>query len=87
MEKINKILIVEDELIIAANISMQLTSLGYTIIVIIPRAEEVLVHLETNLTDIILMDINLKGNLDGIEIACLIQKRYNSNYFFDSQCR
>ena len=82
MEKINKILIVEDEMIIAANISMQLSNLGYNITGIITRGEEVLVHIESNLPDIILMDINLKGDLDGVEIATLIQKSYKIPIIF-----
>lgn len=76
MDKINSILIVEDEMIIAANLSLQLTHLGYEVIGIISRAEEVLPHLSKHTPDIILMDINLKGDLDGIEIAHLIQKEY-----------
>ena len=76
MEKINKILIIEDEMIIAANISLQLTNLGYDVTGIIPRGEEALFHIEQNFPDIILMDINLKGDLDGVEIATLIQKSY-----------
>ncbi len=71
-----QILIVEDEMIIAANISLQLSNLGYQITGIIPRAEEVIPHIDQNLPDIILMDINLKGNLDGIDIVLLIQKKY-----------
>ena len=63
MTKIYTILIVEDEMIIAANISLQLTNLGYEVTGIIPRGEEVMEHLNQNLPDIILMDINLKGDL------------------------
>lgn len=76
MTKNNTILIVEDEMIIAANISLQLTHLGYEVTGIIPRAEEVLPHLWQLVPDIILMDINLKGNLDGIEMVHLIQKEF-----------
>lgn len=76
MTKIYTILIVEDEMIIAANISLQLTNLGYEVLGIVPRGEEVLACIQHNLPDIILMDINLKGDLDGIEIASLIQKLY-----------
>jgi DNA-binding LytR/AlgR family response regulator len=82
MTKINTILIVEDEMIIAANISLQLTNLGYEVTGIIPRAEEVLGHIECNLPDIILMDINLKGDLDGIEIATLIHQLYKIPIIF-----
>ena len=72
-----QILIVEDEMIIAANISLQLSNLGYQITGIIPRGEEVIPHIEQHLPDIILMDINLKGDLDGIEIVHLIQKTHH----------
>lgn len=76
MGKAYKILIVEDEMIIAANISMQLKNLGYQVIATIPRGEEVLPSIENNLPDVILMDINLKGDLDGIDVVHAIQKKY-----------
>lgn len=82
MNKIYKILIVEDEMIIAANISMQLSNLGYFVTGIIPRGEEVLEHIELQLPDIILMDINLKGELDGIQIATLIQQSFKTPIIF-----
>jgi DNA-binding LytR/AlgR family response regulator len=66
------VLIVEDEMIIAANISLQLNNLGYKVTGIIPRAEEVLPHIKQQVPDILLMDINLKGEMDGIELANLI---------------
>lgn len=72
-----KIFIVEDEMIIAANISLQLTNLGYEITGIVPRGEVALAHVEENMPDIILLDINLKGKIDGIETAELIQEKYN----------
>ena len=72
-----KILIVEDEMIIAANISLQLTKLGYNIVGTVPRSEEALSCIKQNLPDIVLMDINLKGDLDGIETVKLIQKNHN----------
>lgn len=75
MEKI-KILIVEDEMIIGANIALQLTSLGYDVLGIIPRAEEVLIQIRQTLPDILLLDIYLKGDLDGIELAHIIQKEF-----------
>jgi DNA-binding LytR/AlgR family response regulator len=77
MAQKTKILIVEDEMIIAANISLQLTTLGYEVTGIIPRGEEALVHMEQNQPDILLLDINLKGNIDGIEMAQIMQKTYN----------
>jgi len=77
MSKIKTILIVEDEMIIAANLALQLTDLGYEIMGIIPRGEEVLKHLKQSQPDLILLDINLNGHLDGIEIAELLQKEHS----------
>jgi DNA-binding LytR/AlgR family response regulator len=74
METTIKILVVEDEMIIGAKISMHLTTLGYEVTGIIPRGEEAIRHVEDNTPDIVLMDINLKGTLDGIETATLMQK-------------
>ncbi len=68
-----KILIVEDDMIIGAKISMQLVNLGYEVTGIIPRGEEAVVHVQHNLPDIVLLDINLKGELDGVETATLMQ--------------
>ena len=72
-----KIIIIEDEMIIGANISLQLTKLGYEVTGIIPRGEEALMFVKENTPDIILMDIQLKGKLDGIETAQRIQEEHN----------
>lgn len=72
-EKI-KILIVEDEMIIAANISLQLNELGYEVTGIVPRGEEALMHIKSETPDILLLDINLKGKLNGIDTALEMQK-------------
>jgi DNA-binding LytR/AlgR family response regulator len=69
-----KILVVEDEMIIAAKISMQLTSLGYEVTGILPRGEQAIQHVKENKPDIILLDINLKGEIDGIETARRVQQ-------------
>lgn len=74
MNTLIKILVVEDEMIIGAKISMQLTTLGYEVTGILPRGEEAILHVQENKPDIILLDINLKGNLDGIATAFEIQQ-------------
>lgn len=68
-----KILIVEDEMIIAANLAMQLENIGYEILGIIPRGEDAINAIKTDKPDLVLMDINLKGELDGIETATQMQ--------------
>ncbi len=77
MNNLIKILVVEDEMIIGAKISMQLVSLGYEVSAILSRGEEAISHVQENKPDIILLDINLKGKIDGIETAARIQKQSN----------
>jgi DNA-binding LytR/AlgR family response regulator len=68
-----RVLIVEDDMIIAANISLQLSKLGYEITGIESRGEEAINHVRLNTPDLVLMDINLKGSIDGIETAYAMQ--------------
>jgi DNA-binding LytR/AlgR family response regulator len=69
-----RILVVEDDMIIGANISLQLTKLGYEITGIETRGEEAIGHVKANRPDLLLMDINLKGSLSGIDTVKAIQK-------------
>ncbi|GAB3907070.1 hypothetical protein GCM10028803_40490 [Larkinella knui] len=71
-----KLLIVEDEMIIAADIALQLSKLGYEVSGIVPRGEEAIRHVETNRPDLILLDISLKGSIDGIDTAHAILQRW-----------
>lgn len=64
-----KILILEDDMIIAADISLHLTRMGYEIQGILTRGEEVLKTIQDHTPDIVLVDIQLKGDLDGVETA------------------
>lgn len=68
MSKI-KILIVEDESIVAMDIKHRAEGLGYQVIGVTPSGEEALELVRENPPDLILMDIVLKGKMDGIEAA------------------
>ncbi|WP_163514624.1 LytR/AlgR family response regulator transcription factor [Gelidibacter japonicus] len=72
-----KILIVEDEMVIASNISIQLNALGYEVTGIIPRGDEALKSIKHNQPDIVLMDISLKGDIDGIDTVKMMQNDYD----------
>ena len=71
-----KILVVEDEMIIGAKISIYLTELGYEVTGVIPRAEEALLHVQENVPDIALLDIRLKGAMDGIALGEILNEQY-----------
>ena len=72
-----KILIVEDELLVAEDISFRLTSLGYQITDKVISGEDALTSLKTSRPDLILMDIVLKGGIDGIQTHEIINKDFN----------
>jgi DNA-binding LytR/AlgR family response regulator len=66
MKKLN-ILIVEDNLLIAENISQVLSLAGYHVIASPTSGEDALVIAADKLPDVVLMDIHLAGKLDGIQ--------------------
>ena len=72
MDKIN-ILIVEDELIIARNTAKKLQRLGYAVSKIVSSGQAAIDYVKSTKPDLILMDIAIKGNIDGIETASRIK--------------
>jgi DNA-binding LytR/AlgR family response regulator len=81
-DKTAKILMVEDDMIIAADISMQLTKLGYEVTGINTRGEDALNTIENNRPDIILMDIILSGKMNGIETALVVLEKFQIPVIF-----
>ncbi len=71
-----RILIVEDENIVALDIKMHLRKYGFEVAGIFSSGEEVLSHIEATKPDLILMDIKLQGTLDGLETSRIIKERY-----------
>lgn len=72
-----KILIVEDESIVAKNIQSRLKKLGYDVPEIASSGEEAIQKAAKIQPDLVLMDIVLKGNMDGINAAKEIYTRFN----------
>ncbi|WP_235297927.1 LytR/AlgR family response regulator transcription factor [Portibacter marinus] len=78
----SKIMIVEDEMLIAADISIELTTVGYEVVGIYTKAEDVLKALQESKPEIILMDIVLSGKMNGIDAAKEILKLYQTPVIF-----
>lgn len=78
MKPIRKILIVEDEAIIAMNLKLQLAHFGYEVSKIVATGEEAITSVEQENPDLILMDIRLAGALNGIEAAQQIQTSHQA---------
>ncbi len=77
-----KILIVEDERIIALDLQGRLLRFGYTKPVIATNGIDALKEIEIKKPDIILMDIMLSSGFDGIETANIIHEKYNIPIIF-----
>lgn len=67
-----KILVVEDERILALSLKKKLEKMGFTVTGTVSTGEEAINHTNQEKPDLVLMDIVLKGEMDGIETAKLI---------------
>lgn len=79
-----KILIVEDELELANNICEILSDLDYKVSAIVDNADSALEFLEVNEVDLVLMDILIHGQLDGIDLAYQIREKYSLPIVFST---
>jgi two-component system response regulator LytT len=81
MSKIN-VLVVEDESIVSKDIQHSLKKLGYNVVGAASTGEKAIELAGSEYPDIILMDIMLKGEMNGIEAAHEIKKRHSIPVIF-----
>ncbi len=72
-----QILIVEDDTITAMDIENQLKNLGYGITAKVAHGKDAIKEVKENTPDLVLMDIVLKGEIDGIEAADEIRSQFD----------
>lgn len=77
-----KILIVEDEALIAVEIESALRELGYRIAGKARNGDKALDLLASSQPDLALLDIDIKGTLNGIDLARIIRAKYNYPFVF-----
>ncbi len=77
-----KILIVEDEAIVAKDLQKRLLNLGYDVVGIAATGEEALRKASTAVIDLVLMDVRLKGEMDGIQTATELRLRYSTTIVY-----
>ncbi|MEH1894463.1 MAG: EAL domain-containing protein [Nostoc sp.] len=71
------ILVVEDEFIVAMDIQNRLRKFGYTVLGLADSGEEAIKRAADDSLDLVLMDIHLKGKMDGVEAAQIIHNIFN----------
>ncbi|MDF2695859.1 MAG: response regulator, partial [Labilithrix sp.] len=62
-----KIILVEDDFVVARDIQQQLTRIGHTVVGSTSRGEEAVRLAQETRPDLVLMDVRLAGALDGID--------------------
>ena len=72
----SRILIVEDDRIVARDIQQQLSRIGHDVVGITARGEDVVPLVAERRPDLLLMDIRLEGKMDGIDVAQQIHERF-----------
>tara|TARA_R110002050_G_scaffold63720_2_gene139119 strand:+ start:9603 stop:10337 length:735 start_codon:yes stop_codon:yes gene_type:complete len=82
MESKLKVLVVEDDPSIAESLSDILDLLGHEVLSVAESGEEAILQLCEEEPQIILLDIQLKGKMDGIEVARLVKDKYNIPFIF-----
>lgn len=81
-----KILVVENEIIIAKDIQNILKTLGYDASVIVSSGEEAIKKTQEIKPDLVLMNIALKGEIDGIEAAAEIRNHFDIPVVYLTGC-
>ena len=79
-----KILIAEDEGIVALDLRTQLRDMGYQIVATVKSGQAAVQQAEQTRPNLIVMDIRLKGEMDGIEAAAIIAERLDIPVVFVS---
>ena len=72
-----KILVVEDEAIVAMGITHKLESMGHRVVETVSTGKDAIMACRVHEPDLVLMDIVLKGEMDGIEAARRIKDQFN----------
>lgn len=77
-----KVLIVEDERIVASDLQGSLNEMGYDAFAIASSAEETLACAASKCPDVVLMDIRIKGPSDGIETAAILKRKFSISVIY-----
>ena len=78
----HKILVVEDEAVVARDIEQTLTRLGFDVVGTAQFANEAVAKVAEHKPDLVLMDISLQGKRDGVEAAQIIDDRTKTPVVF-----
>lgn len=77
-----KVLVVEDEILLALDLSAMLSGMHFEVVDTVSTVDDALEVLRNKDIDIVLVDIVLKGDKDGVELATVIRDRHHLPFIF-----
>ena len=80
--KPDKILVVEGERLVAEDIAECLRSVGYDVIGTAKSSDEAVAKVDEGRPDLVMMDITLRGDVDGIDTAAILKERFSTPVVF-----
>lgn len=83
---INRLLIVEDEPLVAFDTEHGLVEAGYLVVATVDRADEAIRVIETETLDLVLADVGLSDDGDGVEVAKAARQKGIPVLFVTAQC-
>ncbi len=82
MHKDTYLMVVEDDFVIAHELKLMLEKLGYVVLPFVHQAEDLPEALLAHHTDLVLLDIDLAGKLDGIDIAPKLKNEFHIPFIY-----
>jgi PAS domain S-box-containing protein len=82
MENSTRLLIVEDERIVAMDLKHRLERFGYKVVDMVANGKDAIASVETHMPDIVLMDIRIQGDIDGIQTAGILHERFDIPHIY-----
>ncbi|HEY3251729.1 MAG TPA: response regulator [Ignavibacteria bacterium] len=79
-----KILVVEDEKLVGMDVKENLTEMGYNVTGVVESGEAAFESIRDSRPDVVVMDIIIDGDIDGIETADIIRKQFGIPIIFTS---
>lgn len=77
-----RVLIVEDDMAIADNLSQIVELLGYEALSVAQNYEQAIAKLDESVPDLVTLDIDLKSEKTGIDVAHYIRSKGNTSFIF-----
>ena len=77
-----RVLIVEDEILIAMDLKYILEDAGFKVLDTVTNASEAIEVIKTDIPDLVILDVFINGELNGIELAEIIKQNYKIPFYF-----